>query len=55
VNQPLARIKEASSLGFKKAVIPKNNLTALEKEEIPDVNLYGVQNIKEALINILKG
>lgn len=54
VNQPLARVKEASSLGFKQAVIPKNNLDALEKEDIQDVRLYGVQNIKEALMNVFK-
>lgn len=49
VNQPLARVKEAASLGFKTVVLPKANLG---EENMPDINLIGVQNIKEALRNI---
>jgi len=49
VSQPLARVKEAASLGFKTVVLPKANLG---EENMPDINLIGVQNIKEALRNI---
>lgn len=52
VSQPLSRVKEAVSLGFKDVVLPKGNLSILEKEEIPKINLLGIQNIKEA-INII--
>jgi len=46
VSQSLARVKEAASLGFKTVVLPKANL---EENNMPDINLMGVQNIKEAL------
>ncbi|MEA3421691.1 MAG: DNA repair protein RadA [Acidobacteriota bacterium] len=49
VSQPLARVKEAASLGFKTVVLPKANL---EEENMPNISLIGVQNIKEALRNI---
>ena len=49
VNQPLARIKEAMSLGFNTVVLPKGNLLQLEKNDIAGVDLAGVGNIKEAL------
>ena len=49
VSQPLARLKEAHSLGFKSIILPQNNLSQLEKEDVPDIKLMGVQNIKQAL------
>ncbi len=49
VPQPLVRIKEAVSLGFKSVVLPKGNLAQLEREEIAGVDLAGVSHIKEAL------
>lgn len=49
VSQPLARIKEAVSLGFNTVVLPKGNLSQLEKDGTSDVDLAGVSNIKEAL------
>lgn len=49
INQTLARIKEASSLGFKSIVLPKGNLPELKKENLNDVNLIGVKNIKETV------
>jgi len=52
VGQPLARIKEASSLGFKRLILPKGNLSGLDKNDIPHINLIDVENIKEALNNI---
>ena len=49
VNQPLARLKEAHSMGFKRIILPEGNLSHLEKKDIPDINLMGVKNIKQAL------
>ena len=49
VNQPLARVKEASSLGFKTIILPKGNLSQLKKREIPGVRLSGVLSVKEAI------
>jgi DNA repair protein RadA/Sms len=49
VNQPVARVKEASSLGFQTVILPKGNIPHLEKEELPNIKLIGVQNIREAL------
>lgn len=47
------RIKEASKLGFTKAVIPKANLKGLEKHG--DIKVIGVSNIEEALRIVLGG
>ena len=49
VSQPLARIKEASSLGYNSIILPKGNIDALKKEKIQGIDLYGAKNIKEAL------
>jgi len=49
VSQPLARIKEAASLGYNSIILPKGNIDALKKEKIQGINLYGAKNIKEAL------
>jgi DNA repair protein RadA/Sms len=49
VNQPLARLKEAHSLGFETVILPKGNISLLEKEDLPKINLRGVQNVREAL------
>jgi DNA repair protein RadA/Sms len=49
VSQPLARIKEAVSLGFKTVVLPKGNLSQLDKNDVAGVDLAGVGSIKEAL------
>lgn len=49
ISQPLLRLKEAHRLGFKTVILPQGNLSQLEKEDIPDINLRGVQNIKQAL------
>ncbi len=49
VSHPLARLKEAHALGFKTVVLPQGNLSQLEKEDIPDIKLEGVQNIKQTL------
>jgi DNA repair protein RadA/Sms len=49
VSQPLARVKEAASLGFKTLIMPEGNLSQLEKEDISGVNLLGAKTIKQAL------
>lgn len=47
------RLKEASKLGFKTAVIPKANLKGLNN--IEDINIIGVSNIIDALDIVLGG
>ena len=49
VSQPLARVKEAVSLGFKTVIMPQGNLSHLEKEDLSEINLQGAKNIKQAL------
>jgi len=49
VGQPVARVKEASSLGFRSVILPKGNIPHLEKEDLSKVDLIGVRNVKEAL------
>ena len=49
VSHPLARLKEAHALGFKTVILPQGNLSQLDKEDIPDIKLEGVQNIKQTL------
>lgn len=47
------RLKEASKLGFKTAVVPKANLKGLS--EIKDIEIIGVSNIVDALDIVLGG
>ncbi|MBD3414747.1 MAG: DNA repair protein RadA [Candidatus Aminicenantes bacterium] len=49
VNQTLARIKEARSLGFKSVVLPKGNLSELKKEKIKGIDLIGVKSIRQVV------
>ncbi len=49
VGSPLARVKEAVSLGFETVILPKGNLAMLEKEERAGAKFLGVQNIKDVL------
>jgi DNA repair protein RadA/Sms len=49
VGGPLARIKEAVSLGYETIVLPKGNLAMVEKEDLSGTRLVGAQNIREAL------
>jgi DNA repair protein RadA/Sms len=49
VSQPLPRIKEAISMGFKRIILPHGNLEHLEKEKRPPLELMGAKNIREAL------
>ena len=48
-SQPLARIKEAVSLGFNTVVLPKGNLSQLDKKDFSGVDLAGVGHIKETV------
>jgi DNA repair protein RadA/Sms len=49
VGSPLARIKEAVSLGFETVILPNGNLARLEKEDRAGAKLFGIQNIKDVL------
>jgi DNA repair protein RadA/Sms len=49
VSQPLARIKEAQSLGFGSILLPGGNLEALDKGDLPAIQCLGVKTVKEAL------
>ncbi len=49
VGSPLARIKEAVSLGFKTVILPRGNMVSLEKEGVDKARLLGVLNIREAV------
>ena len=53
VSQPLARVKEASSLGFRTVIMPQGNISQLEKKDMPKIELLGAKNIKQALGIIL--
>jgi len=52
VGQPVARVKEAASLGFRSVILPKGNLHHLEKEDMSSIHLIGVQNLKEVLNHV---
>lgn len=49
VGSPLARIKEAFSLGFQTVILPRGSLASLEKEGVQRARLLGVQNVREAI------
>jgi DNA repair protein RadA/Sms len=49
VGQPLARIKEAASMGFNRVILPQGNREHVEREGPGGVDLFGVRCIKEAL------
>ncbi|MBM3284518.1 MAG: DNA repair protein RadA [Candidatus Aminicenantes bacterium] len=49
VGAPLARIKEALSLGFQTVILPHGSLASVEKEGVPKARLLGVRNVKEAI------
>jgi len=53
VSHPLARVKEASSLGFRTVIMPQGNISQLEKKDVPKIDLLGAKNIKQALGIIL--
>ncbi len=48
------RLKEASKLGFEKAIIPKHNLKGLKLENI-DIEIFGASSVKDSLDIVLGG
>ncbi|MCJ7579651.1 MAG: DNA repair protein RadA [Candidatus Aminicenantes bacterium] len=48
VSQPLTRLKEASSLGFNKVILPKGNMNNKDKGGLPDIQFLEAKNIREA-------
>jgi DNA repair protein RadA/Sms len=49
VGHPVARVKEAYSLGFQTIILPKGNISHLEKEDITGINFVGVANVKDVI------
>ena len=49
VGQPLARIKEAHSLGFETVLLPAGNLAQIDPKDLPSLNCLGAQNVRQAL------
>jgi len=49
VSQLAARINEADKLGFKKCIVPKNNLKINMDLKGKNINVIGVETVKEAL------
>jgi len=49
VGQPLARIKEAHSLGFETVLLPAGNLAQIDAKDLPSINCLGAQNVRQAL------
>ena len=48
VNSCEQRIRECQRLGFKKCIVPRQNLKGLSKADFPDIEIIGVRNIREA-------
>jgi DNA repair protein RadA/Sms len=49
VSQPLVRIKEAQALGFGTVMLPAGNLAAIDRKDLPPIECWGVQTVREAL------
>ena len=49
VGQAAARVREAASLGFATVVLPRGNIASLEKEDLPEVRLIGVDGVRQAV------
>lgn len=48
VNNCEQRIRECERLGFKKCIIPRQNIKSLPKDAFRDIEVIGVRNIREA-------
>lgn len=48
VNSCEQRIKESERLGFKRCIIPRQNMKKLNKSAFSDIEVIGVRNIREA-------
>jgi DNA repair protein RadA/Sms len=49
VSQPLARIKEAQTLGFGTILVPAGNLDSLDKDDLPAIRCLGAKTVRQAL------
>lgn len=49
VSQLPLRINEAEKLGFKKCIVPKNNLKSKAKMEFKEIEIIPVENVRQAL------
>jgi DNA repair protein RadA/Sms len=52
VSQPLLRVKEAASLGFKTVLLPDGNLSQLGKGAANGIHMIGVTSIRDAIESI---
>ncbi len=48
VNNCEQRIRECERLGFKKCIIPRQNIKTLPKDAFKDIEIIGVRNVREA-------
>ena len=48
VNNCAQRIRECSRLGFKRCIVPRQNIKNLNREDFKDIEIIGVRNIREA-------
>ncbi len=48
VNNCEQRIRESERLGFKRCIIPRQNMKKLSKDEFQNIEIIGVRNIREA-------
>lgn len=52
VSQPLARVKEARSLGFEAVLMPAGNLPQLQGENLKGIRCLGVDSVRQALSQV---
>ncbi len=52
VHQPLARVKEARTLGFGTVVLPSGNLAALDKADLPAIRCFGAKTVREVFDHV---
>ncbi|MBO5897151.1 MAG: DNA repair protein RadA [Clostridia bacterium] len=48
INNCEKRIRECERLGFKRCIIPRQNISKLPKGEFKDIEIIGVRNVREA-------
>jgi len=54
VSHIIMRLNEAEKLGFKRCIVPKNNLKSKSEIKLKTLQLVPVANVREAL-DIVKG
>ncbi len=52
VSQPLARVKEARSLGFETVLMPAGNLPQLQGEDLKGIRCLGLDSVRRALAQV---